>query len=645
MKTVVLIALVSPLASFMAVAQIPSSSVTAESSSQDAIISVRESGKSSDLGTKLESTVTSRLENLAFDPSSENVVDEKRGTAWNITENRLIEGRYERFLYESSGDQQKRETYFQSMSRLLDLLLPNNPYSRNASNVAPDIESHSKAYEMLGPISQKLPEYDQGICSVIRSQIGAAHQAIRTRDRLYGRADHLEKDVKQKEWNRDMEVKSMLRNTNLNVKDGPGSVAKALEHLPGLEAKNRRIALQEARVAANIAQAETKLILSKAEFQSLIVQLFMQRRFQHVLVACSFYQKIFEDGGVSIKVEGKAEELLSRTGGAPLTVTTLEAMATEAIHDTRRGVSAVDNMILADAISSAEKRMLETFAIGEHLPEVITVPEESRKKIRAFRQARKEITKAVEVKDFGKAEEKMALLNETASDFDTAPFKAAIEGARLQSNMHLQQAKDAAANDDKATMQQELKLAAEVWPQNPNLAKGLDKLSEEFDRQGQALKEFTTLLKRKDFRGIDAKKAEFLVAVANDEVRKEELKAALEAFMAIEEALRKAAEYTAHERSVEAWEVLNEAAGHYDDSVLTKALIQASNHASEYIALVTKAKSAEEKHRMVSALSYYLQATKEHPGAKNAPEKVKTLSELILSTHSQPDRQQAANLH
>ena len=41
---------------------------------------------------------------------------------------------------------------------------------------------------------------------------------------------------------------------------------------------------------------ELSEIQVKVEFQALIVQFFMQRRFQHVLMATRFYRAVFTDG-------------------------------------------------------------------------------------------------------------------------------------------------------------------------------------------------------------------------------------------------------------------------------------------------------------------------------------------------------------
>ena len=55
----------------------------------------------------------------------------------------------------------------------------------------------------------------------------------------------------------------------------------------------------------------------KIEFQALIVQHFLQRRFQHVIIGTRFYRNIFADGDSQLRIGEDAKSLFSKTSGLP----------------------------------------------------------------------------------------------------------------------------------------------------------------------------------------------------------------------------------------------------------------------------------------------------------------------------------------
>src|SRR5260370_40570838 len=144
-----------------------------------------------------------------------------------------------------------------------------------------------------------------------------------------------------------------------------------------LEANNwqsRRLAEMVARQKANDAKRELSEIQAKVEFQALIVQPFLQRRFQHVIMATRFYRALFSDGDSKLNVGNDTRDLFTRSAGMPPTVSTLDSMANEAMRDVREGVRAFDFLLDKDEMQSATKRLAESFTMGEYLPEIRTLP-------------------------------------------------------------------------------------------------------------------------------------------------------------------------------------------------------------------------------------------------------------------------------
>lgn len=84
-----------------------------------------------------------------------------------------------------------------------------------------------------------------------------------------------------------------------------------------------RLAEILATIKANQAKKELTTLQAKIEFQALFVQLFLQRRFQHVLIGTRFYRAIFSGGESKLEVGKDTKDLFEKSSGLPPTVGTL----------------------------------------------------------------------------------------------------------------------------------------------------------------------------------------------------------------------------------------------------------------------------------------------------------------------------------
>lgn len=588
-------------------------------------------GNTGGQGSETESAVADKLRNLEFDPAGDNVIDTKRGAVWNVFDNRMVDARFERYLNLDAAERKRQEVYLASLNQLLQLLCPKNPYRFSTTLTGPDRDSLGRSYNLLRTLGDN--EFDHGVSTIIANEVDAANAAAANRKELYAEAEKLEKEIQHLEWNLGITID---RHTSDLGEDRdrarPGREAnKAVNTTSASAPYVRKIAKAQALQAGKVAQAEAKLLLAKGDFQALQVQLFTQRRFQHVLIACAYYRSVFADGELQIKTEGKLKEVLSLSG-APLTVSTLESLTTEAIREGREGVNSVKNMMGTKRLQSAEKRLMETYSIGEHLPEMQTFPEDWRSTILSFRQARREAFKAIEVKDYTRAKEKNALLSEMASDYDHAPIHAAISSAESGSNLHLAKARNAAIAGDKATMEGEVKAAAVLWPQNPALAEGAGKMMERFDLQVQSLQELDRLLAASDLRGIEAKREVFSAAVATDEARQQQLRAALNQLLEIEKALERAKELDGRGSAAEAWVSVEGVSRQYPkDPKLLAAVSEYRSRAPEFVKSLLEARKAEGHGQAVCAINLYLLALKHNLACEEAQESATRLAHQQLS--------------
>ena len=126
-------------------------------------------------------------------------------------------------------------------------------------------------------------------------------------------------------------------------------------------------------------QDQLAAIQAKVEFQALIVQLFLQRRFQHVLMATHFYRAVFPDGDARLNLGKDKKDLFERSAGMPPTVGTLDSMATDAIRDVREGVRSYEFLLQKNELESAARWLAESFTVGEYLPEIRTLPREKKR--------------------------------------------------------------------------------------------------------------------------------------------------------------------------------------------------------------------------------------------------------------------------
>jgi hypothetical protein len=589
-------------------------------------------------GGSAEQIAADKARNIEFDPANETLLNSKSGAIWNVRDNSVIESRYDRYLNQDAHAQAKQQEYLSKLTEILQLLVPKNPYATRTT-FGPTREDYAKAYKLLRSLSSEYAEYDNGVAATLANQIDALNTALTDRQRLYAEVADLEKEIKRLTWN--MDVTTKRRIDSMSERRGADATqensARAAYAMQKGAHYARDIAKLQALQVGKTAQAEAKMLLAKTEFQTLLMQHFVARRFQQVLIGGAFYRTGFQDGEMAISADTKLTQMLTEKLGVPVTVTTLEAATVEAIEEVRRGLNAVGNMLSAKRTTGAEKRLMETLVVGENLPEMLSFPVEQRNAILVFRQIRREATKAIEVKDFTRAEEKNDDLVKLASDYDPAPIKAAIAAAKSQSNLHLAQARNAATSGDKATMEAEVKLAAQLWPQNPSLESGAAALLDQFDQQGKALKELDALLGRSDLRGIEQKREIFTAAVANDPGRQKKLRSVMDQIVEIERALERAREYGEQGSPAQAWQIVEPVSRrHPSDQKLIRAVTDYSMRAADFVKKVNAAREAESQGSAAKALAQYLAAYQLNPASDEIRQKIISLAESQLATVKQP---------
>ncbi len=407
-------------------------------------------------------------------------------------------------------------------------------------------KSSDEAFQLLAKASQ-YPD-DARLCDAIANQVYSAWLAGKNGDRVNAANRSLEEERKRLEWNARITAKQNALDKTTGAVNPKGSNAAATAQSKQLEQDMEmqpiitRLAEVNALMKANQLKKEVAELQVKIEFQALIIQHFLQRRFQHVLIGTRFYRSIFSDGDSQLRVGEDAKSLFAKTTGMPPTVGTLDSTANEIIRDVRQGIDAFKFLLEKNEMESATKRLAETFMIGEYLPEVRTLSREDKRRALAFVKASNQLISAIDVKDYTLADKLVKQLSETAKDFDSSKPTAAIETARQISAMHIAKARNAAVSGDKATLETELRAATEIWPRNPALAEVSGLIFSQADVQSRALMDFDQLLSQKNHRQIFDDKMRFIAATAMYPEKQEQLRQVLDEMQQIETAIIQAQE-------------------------------------------------------------------------------------------------------
>ncbi len=589
------------------------------------------------------------IELPVFDPATDSV--EWSGQLWQVDNNRVVRARFEKYLNAPVAEIKAQAAYDKVIDRIMDLLSAGKISARNLD----------EAFRLL-PVAAGHEE-DDNLCDAIANQVLGAWQAQKQVTRLAAANRSLEEERKRHEWNTRMSSKDS------SLDNAPREAAAAAEWAKQREVERaarmqpyaQRLAEVNALLNANKAKSELSALQARIEFQTLIVQLLAQRRFRHVLVATRFYRSVFGDGDTQLRLDKTREKLSGmdkqgKNGGEksifglmgaligdlPPTVASAELVANEFIRDVREGVEAVKLMVETGQLQSASQRLAESFFWGEHLPEIHTFPRADRQRILEFTRASNQLLSALEVKDYARAEELVQQMRKDAKDFDPSQPLTAIQTARNVARLHLGQARNAALAGDTATFERQLRTAAEIWPNNPELADAAGEVLDRGSDRQKILNELDTLIERGDHRAILRQSAQFMAATAPPPKGREEDPAAAERreklgeilrkMQSVETALQRAREIQQRGDPVGAWESIQDASReHPDDSEINRLRADlASGGAATFVRSLNKGNELEARGEYGAALAWYLDAHRQYPASRMAQERIDALAARIL---------------
>ena len=194
-------------------------------------------------------------------------------------------------------------------------------------------------------------------------------------------------------------------------------------------------------------------------------QFLQQRRFQHALVLCGFYQIIFKAQQLEV---GKDQlQAFFPNSDLSFTVDTIAFVANEAINDIRKGVDSVNTAYEEDRQLVALERLQETFFLGEYVPELNLIPKDQRRHLLDLYRAMIEANELAEAKDYNGVSEMAEQIQVLANDFPVNRVLSSIETVKSMSDMAVFAASQYRNLGEIDKARSELQTAIEIWPSNP----------------------------------------------------------------------------------------------------------------------------------------------------------------------------------
>ncbi len=578
-----------------------------------------------------------------LDPSAETIT--VAGVTIPLGDNRLLKARFEKYLGQAPENDDEALNYRETIAEILATI---SPFRQGG----PDLYA---AFKLL-PAASSYPG-DANLCSSLAESIYMAMLAKRDVSSLKKLNSSIEEEkqaiIAEGDWKARHERDKTLNNSE-PAKNGktdkpatnPGAGVNSLRYAETL----RRIAEIEALKKANIARTEAQTLRTKAQYQVSMVQWFVQRRYEHVVMAARLYNQIWKDGDSTLRINKNSDvsKLFSESMGVNPTVASLDALANEAIREVDKYVEAFDLMLARGELHSASQRLMEAFALGEYLAPVATLPLEKKSQVADYVRDLHELYGSLQARDYTRSKELAVRLKEAARDFPSSKVDSVIAGHSLASDLAIEQAKAHMLGGASDKAAEQIRAAAELWPTNPKLdefrslvssSSALVTIRNDFDR----------LLGEGNYREIARRQYEIAPAIQGDATREDAFRQIVTHLTKIEAALGKAAEFGRMGQNYAAWEQLAELREEFpDDPKLGRELELLAPKVADFTRALDRARQLEGRtpSQTGSALSWYLKARDIHPQSQFAEEGVRRLVNGILppendirSTSARPDAQ------
>lgn len=598
----------------------PSAPVPASGPTQTTVTQAETTKQGSPLGEEIP----------LLDPAAETIT--VGGVPIPLGDNRILKARFEKYLNQAPENDEAAEEYRKVIEEILATV---SPFHAGG----PDLY---RAFRKL-PAASVYPG-DANLCGSLAESVYMALLAKQDVNGLQRLNNSIEEEkrkiILESDWAARHDKNKVLGATRkAGDKEGekpdqpsttPGSGVQSLKYGETL----RRIAEIEVLKKSNIVKTEAQTFRTKAQYQVNMVQWFVQRRYEHVLMAARFYNQIWKDGDTELRIDPNSDisKLFSQSMGVNPTVSSLDSLSNEAIREVKKYIEAVDLLLARDELHSASQRLMEAYALGEYLAPVATYPFDKKRRVLEYVRDLHELYGTLAARDYTKTKLLADRLKSNAKDFPSSKVDSAISGYTLASDLAIEEAKAHLMARDMEKAAEKIKMATEIWPTNPKLSEfrtlvtnsgGLNTARNDFDR----------LLSEGNYREIARRQYELAPAIQGDATKEDAFKQIITNITKIEAALGKASEFSKVGQSYAAWEQLAELREDFpDDPKLGRELELLAPKVADFTKALDEARQFENRtpKQVGSSLAWYLKAREIYPDSKVAQEGIERMLDDVL---------------
>lgn len=223
--------------------------------------------------------------------AKKNIVDMKPNTFLAMWNNPAFAVQFEKYLSAPAETSEDYKIYSERLQKIMDLLSPGKVTK----------QTQDEAFNLLTEASQF--KSDANICTTIHDAVYAAANVRVTVQNLVEANRITEQQLKTAQYNTIASAKTLALPSQAPSKNDVtvyNNMQKELQSAVMDPAKSEVAALKQT-IQKNKAQIVGTEIQAKFQMQALILQLFVQRRYQHVVILDRFYRAIFDDGDQSLE--------------------------------------------------------------------------------------------------------------------------------------------------------------------------------------------------------------------------------------------------------------------------------------------------------------------------------------------------------
>jgi hypothetical protein len=580
-----------------------------------------------------ESNTLLKTSDKVFDPNSDSIDPENgtfiwKGKGFTFGNDRLLGGRFDRYLQTPASEIESRNKY----EALLDKILKNlSVYEQNGT-----WDGVIDAWDLLVQAGE-YSEYDGGMSLILGALV---YNTWRLREGFRQNSDRqaiLRERQKKLEFvlgnrYRHQKLSQIVRTESPNAGTKTVTTEGAVpQNLSEAGLKVKEYGEVQARIAALNTQKALTGKEAQIQFQAQLARFLVDRRFKHVLLGANFYRLLFK--GTSQQVIEAKQEIASFFPDSKMTITVdqLAFLAREAINEVETGMRAADNSFRLGNRVTSLKRLQETFFLGEHISTLHSFDDDKRATLFQLKRDMKEARDLIIDKSYGEAEDLILDLKATAKDFESRRIEAGIRKARNASDSALLAAMQYRNLNQQDKAEQAFREAASIWPDNPKLKEFQFQGTQLVDKYVQGKKLFDQLYERKHYREIQSQALEFGVALSEDPDRSAKLKKVVNQMAELDIYLTQADAAVNINNPYAAWEILLKAEEvDPDDIQLNRKKARLAAQVAPFVAELQKASQHETNGQLPSSLLYFLTAQEIYPASSISNDGIQRVSAALL---------------